>query len=239
MKPAGTLALTLIVSVMAAVGCASSKGVRTSCISDSNAVQNIADRLPGKWRGKVDDKDAVLIINTADFRLSGKITYDGIEEIVLIEAIDVDQITLKGVDYQILTGKPVRFALDTFYGTVAMYDNFIKGNYVDQAGNCGNWFVTKEDISLPQQSFERNVRPQPESAGKTVMISREEAVPYPVFAGRRSSYETTSRSLRNSYVKESWGKNWWSSLSFHYKSQYRKTNYVRTYTTHRHYHLGR
>lgn len=238
MKPIGALVLALVLSVTTIVGCASTANVTTS---SPKIIQNIAGKLPGKWRGKVDDKDATLIIYNIGTQLSGKIICDGVEEKLFIEMSDDGQITLKGVNYQILTEKPVCFALDTFYGTLSSYGNSMNGNYVDQVGNRGNWFVTKEDIAFTQPALEAKMQPQPPpyyTGNTTIQAPNEETVPYPVYHGPRSSYETTSLNVHNDYVKESRGRNWWSRSSFHFRSSYRKTSRVRTYTTHRHYHWG-
>ena len=238
MKPIGALVLALVFSVTTFVGCASTENVTAS---SPKIIQNIAGKLPGKWKGRVDGKDATLLIDIIGAQLSGKIICDGVEEKLFIEIGDNGQITLKGVNYQFLTERAVCFALDTFYGTMSSYGNSMSGNYVDHVGNRGKWFVSKEDFTLLQPASEANVQLQtsPTYIGNTTtQLSNEETVPYPVFHDSRSSYETTSLNMHNDYVKESWGRNWWSRSSFHIRSSYRKTNRVRTYTTYRHYHWG-
>ncbi len=100
----------------------------------------------------------------------------------------------------------------------------------DNAYKCPYCF---KDFILPQ------LEPLPFHVEKPItQTSNEETVPYPMFWGRRYSSETESRNIHIDYDEERWGNNWWFVYSFHFRDYYRKTNSVRSYNTHRHYHWG-
>lgn len=69
--------------------------------------------------------------------------------------INNDKIVLKGTGY---TSKGVTsFSLDTFSGTISSQDrDFIHGNFTDEGGNSGSWFVKKKSTitqeSVPNQN---------------------------------------------------------------------------------------
>lgn len=105
---------------------------------------SVAVNIAGEWEGKVDNMPAKLSITQNGNSLSGNIVYDNIKEYLSGE-INSDQIILRGThhDGEIKEGKS--FALDTFSGTISGQDgDSIRGNYTDEAGHSGSWFVTKQ-----------------------------------------------------------------------------------------------
>lgn len=97
--------------------------------------------ISGEWEGKVDDEPAKLSISQSGNNLSGSVTYGKVKEYLKGE-ISNDKVILRGTGYE---AKGVNgFSLDTFIGTISSKDrDFIRGNFTDEDGHTGTWFVTK------------------------------------------------------------------------------------------------
>ncbi|MDN3514818.1 MAG: PA14 domain-containing protein [Candidatus Brocadia sp.] len=114
----------------------------------------VAINISGEWEGKVDTKLAKLLITQNGNSLSGNIEYDNVKEYLSGESNN-DQIVLKGTRYEAKRGK--KFSLDTFSGTISSRDgDFIRGNYRDEDGHIGTWFVTKLKSS-PQEAAQKSI----------------------------------------------------------------------------------
>ena len=117
----------------------------------------ITYNLNGEWEGKVDNKPVKLSIAQDGNNLSGNIVYDtefsktNVKEHLSGE-INNDKIVLKGTGY---AAKGVTsFSLDTFLGTINSQDrDFIRGNYTDEAGHSGEWFVKRKSTMITQESM--------------------------------------------------------------------------------------
>lgn len=109
---------------------------------EQSTVQSLVTiNISGEWEGKIDNKPAKLSITQSGNNLSGNIVYDNVKEYLSGE-INNNQIDLRGTGYEAkgVTG----FSLDTFYGTISSQDgDFIRGNYTNEAGNSGTWFVKR------------------------------------------------------------------------------------------------
>jgi len=117
--------------------------------------------------------------------------------------------------------------------------DYATANIIYKASQC----LIDDNVYKCSHCFKDFILPQPEPvtsyAGKSAtQTSNVETAPYPIFSGHRYSSETESRNIHIDYDEERWGNNWWFGYSFHFRDYYRKTNLVRTYNTHRHYHWG-
>ena len=135
----GVLVLTVMVIIIGAEG---ARKERNAELARSEARQNIYRTIStGDWEGYVGNTRAKLTINSNG---NGYIIYDNIKESLTLNVYDLayEKFVLKGTNYERLRGKG-NFSLDTFYGRISKDGRSISGNYVDTAGNKGNWSVTK------------------------------------------------------------------------------------------------
>ena len=117
--------------------------------------------------------------------------------------------------------------------------DYVNANIIHKASQ----YLIVDTIYKCPHCFKDFVLPQPElvtsyAEKSATQTSNVETAPYPIFSGHRYSSETESRNIHIDYDEERWGNNWWFGYSFHFRDYYRKTNSVRTYNTHRHYHRG-
>ncbi len=117
----------------------------------------ITYNLNGEWEGKVDNRPVKLSVAQDGNSLSGNIVYDtefsktNVKEHLSGE-INNDKIVLKGTDYT--TKGVTSFSLDTFSGTISSKDgDFIRGNYTDETGHSGEWFVKRKSTMFTQESM--------------------------------------------------------------------------------------
>ncbi|MGR3174591.1 MAG: Lcl domain-containing protein [Candidatus Scalindua sp.] len=133
-------------------------------IKPLKSFQAISNKLPGKWEGNVGNEQAKLTItdNSNKNKFYGYIIYNKIKEYLFVEIRNNGQVVLRGTRYERLGGKG-NFSLDTFYGRLSEDGRSISGNYVDTAGNKGNWSVTKhvytyktppKTYTIPQMSMD-------------------------------------------------------------------------------------
>lgn len=117
----------------------------------------VAINISGEWEGKVGDMPAKLSITQNGNNLSGNIVYDNIKESLSGE-VNNNQVILRGTGCEEMIEKENIFALDTFSGAISSQadEDFIRGNYTDEAGHRGSWFVTKlksSSIEAAQKSI--------------------------------------------------------------------------------------
>ena len=124
----------------------------------------ITYNLNGEWEGKVDNRPVKLSIAQDGNSLSGNIVYDtefsktNVKEHLSGE-INNDKIVLKGTGYT--TKGVTSFSLDTFSGTISSQDrDFIRGNYTDEAGHSGEWFVKRKSRMFTQESMPNQSKKQ-------------------------------------------------------------------------------
>ena len=149
---------------------------------ETSSFQTISNNLLGEWEGEAGGVHAKLLISQYENKISGYIIYSSIKEYLSVGIRNNGQVVLKGTRYERLRGKS-RFYLDTFYGKVSKDGSSISGNYVDTAGNKGNWSVTKhvytyktlpKTSTVPQKSM--NEAKKKEKAPKDTEAERQKKV---------------------------------------------------------------
>ncbi len=165
-------------------------------IADNAPPSAFPINISGRWRGKVGEdtffskaRPAELSINQNAQNLTGKISYDGVEE-GLAGEIDADgKISLKGVSYRRLSGAG-GFNLDAFSGTVSDNGRSITGNYKDAAWNSGKWSVYRSSDNASDtanvsravevQKTDQQASPQPSRPNLAPVNSPVTPTSYPI-----------------------------------------------------------
>jgi curved DNA-binding protein CbpA len=117
----------------------------------SNAIQNvfqtISEKISGDWIGYVGNTRAKLTIHANG---NGFIIYDNIKEFLTLNIydsendLDYEKFILRSINYENLhENSNASFSLKTFNGELSKDCRSISGNYIDTAGNKGDWSVTK------------------------------------------------------------------------------------------------
>ena len=163
----------LVLPVMLVIiGTEGARKERNTELSRSKAVQNtfqtISKKITGDWEGNIENKHAKLTIDS-----NGKyIIYDNVKEYLALSIygskndLAYEEFILKGTNFERLKGKD-NFNLDTFYGKIAKDGRSISGNYVDTAGNKGNWSVTKHEYAYknPKKTYTAPQKSMDEAQG--------------------------------------------------------------------------
>lgn len=164
--PAGrhTIRLEYYENVGGAIAKLSWKAISTP--GQTTAQLPVAINISGEWEGKVNNKPAKLSIAQDGNSLKGNIDCNNVKEFLSGE-INNDSIVLRGTYF--FAKKGTGFSLDTFSGTISSQDgDFIRGNYTDEDGHSGTWFVTKRKsppaVSQESTSFKIIINSSPSYA---------------------------------------------------------------------------